>query len=397
MLDAMTLEHMGEGPILIALSGGGDSVALLHLLTECVGATRPRGVIVDHKLREGSGADAQRALQIAQDAGVAARVVELNWSGVANRAHEAARRARYAALCTAAREMGARVIVTGHTRDDQAETVLMRASRGSGLRGLAGMRAFAPAPAWPEGRGLWVARPLLQARRAELRDYLSARRLPWIEDPANENQVFGRVRARGLLAEMEEAGLDSMRFAALAERLRPLIDAVDAEASALIAEVATFDEGEIGVARLTGADLVKQRALEVLIMAASGEERGPTAAQVETIARDIDRPEFIGATVAGAWIARRGERLVIRRDPGALTGRADGVPPPMPLALEPGREAVWDGRVALTANETGWSVVFDGAPQLQRGQERRPLAAAAPQWLLRERVQHVLAVFAPEN
>jgi tRNA(Ile)-lysidine synthase len=394
MLDPLTIERMdGEEPILIALSGGGDSVALLHLLTEHLGAARLRAAVVDHKLREGSVADAHKAAEIARGVGVEAHVLDLRWPETGNRAHEAARTLRYAALCQIARELGARIIATGHTRDDQAETVFLRASRGSGMRGLAGMRAFASAPSWPEGRGLGVARPLLSARRKELRDFLAARRAAWIEDPANENEIHARVRARRTLADLEREGLDPMRLAVLAERLRPHVDAIDEAAAALIGDVATFDEDEIVFDRSIwrGEAAVRQRALDVLIAAAAGGERGASPSQVGSLSEVLDRPDFSGATLGGAWLRPRADRIVIARDPGALTGRADGAAPVPPLRLAPGEEAVWDGRVALGLDEPGWSVVFNGrSPELRRGEERRPLAAASPHWLLRKRVQHLL-------
>lgn len=384
---------MGEGPILVALSGGGDSVALLHLLTDRFGAARLSAAIVDHKLREGSAADARKAADIAASLGVSASILDLSWEEGANRAHEAARRARYAALCDEARRRGARLIATGHTRDDQAETVLLRGARGSGMRGLAGMRAFAPAPVWPEGRGLWLARPLLGARRTELRAYLKSRNAAWLEDPANENEIHARVRARRTLAELARDGLDPMRLAALAERVQPLAADIDQRAALIIGDAVSFDGEEITLdrAKWRGEDVVRQRALYALVAAAAGAERGPAPAQIESLAAALEQSDFAGATLAGAWLQPRGARIVIRRDPGALTGRADGVAPIPPLLLPHGRETVWDGRVALTAAEPGWAVVFDGrAPQLQRAAERRPLAAAAPHWLIRERVRHVL-------
>lgn len=393
MLEPRTIERMGEGPVVIALSGGGDSVALLHLLHERLDAARLHAAVVDHRLREGSGGDASKAAEIAAQLGVDVDILALDWPEQANRGHEMARELRYATLCEHARKLGARVIATGHTRDDQAETVLLRGARGSGLRGLAGMRAFAPAPLWPKGRGLWVARPLLHVRRRDLRAYLDAREARWIEDPANENLAFARVRARRTLAQLERDGFDPMRLAALAERLQDHAAAVDAAAAQLIGEAVLFDGEEIVLDRTAwrGHALVKERALEALIMAASGERRGPSPAQLERLRAGLEASRFPGATLAGAWLQPRAAGVLIRRDPGALTGRADGTAPIAPLALAMGEPVTWDNRVALTASEPGWSVVLeDRAPVLRRGGERRPLAAAAPQWLLRERVKHVL-------
>jgi|CXWL01.1.fsa_nt_gi tRNA(Ile)-lysidine synthase len=402
MLDRLTIERLeaaaGAGPILIALSGGGDSTALLHLLAERLGPSRLRAIIVDHALRAGAAGDACRAQAFAQALGVAAEIITLTWPNGPKRAQQDARAARYRALCTVARRFGASVIAVGHTRDDQAETVFLRAARGSHWRGLAGMRAFAPPPVWPEGRGLVLARPLLQCRRVALRELLAARGAEWIEDPANSNLIFARVRVRQRLAEMECAGLAPMRFAALAECLAPFAIAVEDAASALIRGAVTF---EAGAARLTlalwcGPDPVRQRALSVVLAAAGGQEREAPAEQIAALEAQLTTASFKGATLAGVWLKPSGGHVWLRRDGGALLGRADGTPAAAALPLDQGGECVWDRRLALRARAPGWALVADiSGPVLVRGAQRVPLAGAQDiadtNWLLAAHVDHLLA------
>lgn len=401
MLDRRTIERAfrknGDAPLVVALSGGGDSVALLHLLVEGFGAVRIRALIVDHGLRGGSAADAARAHGSARALGVAGDILKLNWPHGPKRAQQAARRARYAALCDAARALGASVIALGHTADDQAETVLMRAANGSRWRGLAGMSAFAPAPVWPEGRGVFLARPLLAVRRVTLRAYLKERDASWIEDPANANPAFERVRMRAKLAEMEERGFDPMRLAGLARKLGALAEKVDEEALVLIAQAARFDAGriEVNIAAWRGEAEARRRALAVLIMAVAGGERAPDAAAVEQMEASFVSGDLNAAALAGAVLRRKDQLIRVERDRGAVRGRADGPSPLAPLPLDPNRENIWDGRLALTAPAPGWRVeaAEDGGPIFASANARLPAAEAAdfkPSWLLKDHVNHLL-------
>jgi tRNA(Ile)-lysidine synthase len=359
MLDPVTIERMrawtGEKPVLLALSGGGDSVALLHLLAAELSVGRVRAAIVDHALREGSAADAQRARSLADALGVKAEVLTLSW-GEGRRSQQAARLGRYRLLCDHARALGLSVIAAAHTADDQAETVLMRARAGSSWRGLAAMATFAYAPIWPEGRGVALARPILGARREALRDWLRAQNAAWIEDPANANLEFERVRIRARLAELGAVGLDPMRLAQLARRLRARAAAIDEAAQALIERAVRLEDHAIRLSRKawTAPRQVRLRALAVLLAAAAGAAREPSSPDVDDLETAICRPGFPGATLAGAWIAPAAEGVMLTRDPGAVVGRSGGQAPAAAIELPAGREVVWDGRLAVTAAAPGW-------------------------------------------
>jgi len=187
-------EHglVGRGDrVLIAVSGGPDSTALLHALVKLAPRLGVTLVVasVDHGLRPESAGEAKEVKRRCQRLGVGCEVVEVNLRK-ARRPHvslqEAARDARLAALETAAARLGCAKVALGHTADDQAETVLFRILRGTGIAGLAGI---------PYQRGLFV-RPLLDVRRAELLAYLARRKVDFFSDPSNANRRYTRSRIR---------------------------------------------------------------------------------------------------------------------------------------------------------------------------------------------------------
>jgi tRNA(Ile)-lysidine synthase len=405
LLDEGTIQRIDEispaAPILIALSGGGDSTALLHLMRDRFGAGRLIAVVIDHALREGSMADAARAAAFAKALGVRTEVVTLTWPDGPKRAQASAREARHRALCAAAKRAAAAVIAIGHTSDDQAETILMRAAAGSSWRGLAGMRAIAPAPVWPEGRGLLIARPLLGARRADLRAYLRARGADWIEDASNENIAFARVRVRERLARLEAAGLAAARLVNLAAKLRPIVDGVEADAARLILDAARIADGAVmlELSAWVGGLETRRRALSALIAAVSGAAReiGADAAAPLEARLNLD---FEGATLGGARLRRKAGAIVIERVKGALLGRAGGAAALPNLALPVGVESIWDNRLALVANEEGWSAAPapGEGPVLTKSEACHSLAEATAcglvtaRWLTKERIAHSFAV-----
>lgn len=192
------------GRVLAAVSGGGDSVALLHLLQRVArGLSLTVGVAhLDHGLRAGSAGDRRFVETLARDAGLPCHSDRRPVRALRRRdesPEEAARRVRRGFLCEVAAAAGYERVAVGHNLDDQAETILMRLARGAGATALTGMAASGPGP---------FVRPLLGIERAELRRYLERRDRPWREDPSNADLSFDRNRLRRRVMPVIEAALN---------------------------------------------------------------------------------------------------------------------------------------------------------------------------------------------
>ena len=393
-------EAVSDGaPLLVGLSGGGDSTALLLALAQRYPG-RVHALVVDHALRVGSAEEAAAAAEAAKRIAVPCDVRRLSWptteksqSAASKPGHAALRRARHAALYDHARALGACCIALGHTADDQAETILMRAARGSDWQGLAGMRAFAPAPIWPEGRGLWIMRPFLHVSRESLREALRARGTRWIEDPSNQDARFARPRARAALANAPRQ--ISARLASLADKFGARAEALDLAAGRLIAAHVAFEAGDIHVLAPALRGVAGARALAVLVAAAGASEAAISLREAATLRTRMARESAV--SLAGATVRATERGLRLTRDIGAVRGRADGARPLPTLSLERGEEAIWDNRLALTPSASGW-VVEPGAragPVLTRnGAPYRERTGVEPEvrqnWLLKERAAHLL-------
>jgi len=316
-------------PIAIALSGGGDSLALLLAAADWAARAGRQLIVVtvDHRLRPESAAWTEACAAAAARLGLAFR--PLAWTGdkPTTGLPAAARAARHALLADAARDIGARVILVGHTADDVLEARLMRQAGSTTPE----PREWSPSPIWPQGRGLFLLRPLLGVRRAKIRAWLSARGETWIEDPANADAAYARPRARQ----------------ALARGAAP--EAVEARASAtalaLAARADTAAGFEIDRAILRAAEFAAvARFAAAACLCAAGTARPPGRAKVERLAERLAAPLDFTASLAGARVEARGDIARFQREPGeaARGGLA-------PLSLQPGDAGVWDGRFEIMA------------------------------------------------
>jgi tRNA(Ile)-lysidine synthase len=252
-------------PVLVACSGGADSVALAAALAfeGRAAGVQVGGVTVDHGLQAGSAERAVRTAALLRELGLAPVLTVPVAVGEHGGPEAAARSARYAALSAAAEEHGARVAL-GHTLDDQAETVLLGLGRGSGPRSVAGMVELRAAA----GVSWW--RPLLGVRRATAREACADQGLPVWDDPWNADPAYTRVRLRTevlpLLEEVLGGGV-APALARTATLLREDLDALDALAAAELA--ALDDDGGLPAARLSALpDAVRRRVLRGWLSAA---------------------------------------------------------------------------------------------------------------------------------
>lgn len=310
--------------IVIAVSGGSDSTALLLLTRDwrerAAPSMRILAATVDHGLRPESAAEAEAVAALCARLGV--NHVTLRWTGAkpATGLQAAAREARLRLLAEAAESAGSDVVLTGHTLDDQIETIAMRAGRGPGV-GLAGM-----APATLVDGRVWIVRPLLGTRRDALRAFLRGRGTGWIDDPSNENPAFERVRQRRLAPSVDPA-----KISAAAQERSDLAG----RAAALLDRHATLPSR--GLVRLDPAFVdapdrdAAVHAFRALLAALGGAEHLPDLARSAALFGRLRAP--CRATLSRAVADARRAGVFLHRESRGL---------PRPAAAADG--AIWDGR-----------------------------------------------------
>jgi tRNA(Ile)-lysidine synthase len=346
------LDPVSSAPVAVALSGGGDSLALLLLAADwCAAHRRPLlALTVDHGLNPASGGWTALAGEAAGRAGAAWRA--LRWEGPKPSAGlpAAARVARHRLLAQAAREAGAGVLLTGHTRDDVLEGELMRAGD---VPGLGRLREWSPSPVWPDGRDLFLLRPLLGAGRADLRAWLRARGEVWLDDPANEDLRSARARAR-----REISG-------------SVLLPSTVEKAAAVPAGGEVLADGRIVLSRqdLSG------RLLSAALLCAAGTDRPPRGEPLARLQGRLQAGGPVQATLAGARLVSGEATVQIGRDAGErLRGGL------APVALAQNIPTIWDGRFELTAAEPGWTAAALGGLMARLPAPERHRLKLIPAW-----------------
>jgi tRNA(Ile)-lysidine synthase len=342
--DLLFADLADQPAVVLAVSGGPDSTALM-LLAARWRTRRRRGpklfaVTVDHGLRAQARREARDVARLARRLGIAHRT--LRWSGAkpSSGLQERAREARYRLIAAAAERAGATCVLTAHTVDDQAETILFRMARGSGLTGLAGMarvRPLAtPAPLGhaarrkaSEGANLFLVRPLLDVAKARLVATVRGAKIDCADDPSNRDPRFTRARLRALMPALAGEGLDARRFALFARRVRRAEAAIEfavAAAASALSEGSWPAQGRIVLDAEGFAGLPAEVALRLLgrAIARVGDEGPVQLGKLESLAEALTaasgRPVRFRRTLAGAMVTLERVRIAIERAPARRKG-----------------------------------------------------------------------------
>lgn len=328
------LHAQGVRSLGVAVSGGGDSLALLDLavpLARGLGL-RLEAATVDHRLRPEAADEARAVARYCAGQGVPHEILIWDGSAALGNIQAAARAGRYQALASWAQRRGLARVMIAHNIEDLAETFLIRLGRAAGLDGLAAM-----APCFTRD-GVQFTRPLLAVPGADLRAHLMARGLPWAEDPGNQDSHYTRVKMRRLLADLSQAGITAQ---AIAHSARALSDS-RAWIERLVAEAwearVTVQGGDLLIRALPGDEEAARRLLIAALQIVGGSAWTPRHRALQDLRDRL--AEQKRHTLAGCLITRQGEALRISREYQRVHA----------LTAPPG--AWWDNRWRITGPDT---------------------------------------------
>jgi tRNA(Ile)-lysidine synthase len=333
--DRLFADLANERALVLAVSGGADSTALLYLLARWRKRHKPspqlHAVTIDHGLRPRSRREASGVKRMAAQLGVVHRTMRWTGEKPATGLQEKARAERYRLLLAAAHKAGARCVITAHTLDDQAETVLMRLLRGSGPAGLCAM-----ARATPLG-DVTLLRPLMEIPKRRLVATLEQQGIGFADDPSNRDPRFTRARLRSLMPALAEEGLDAPRLAVLARRLRRSEAAIEAIVDAAADRLfpAGWPAGrpialDAGALRVLPSE-VRLRLIGRAI-ASTGDEGPIELRKLEDLVAALDpvmrepAPARFRRTLAGAMVTLGAGSVRVERAPPRSRPKAPGTP-----------------------------------------------------------------------
>ena len=329
--------HLDCAPehIVLAVSGGADSMALLALGAEAFPG-RVTVLTINHQLRDEAADEATFVQATCQSLGIPHHTLVWAESASAQASsgnlQQQARDARYQLMTNWCRSNGASVLVTAHHRSDQAETVLQNLSRASGVDGLAGM------PHLRDLDGIKLLRPLLGVTKNELEALCKARGIDWVEDPSNQDDTYNRVKWRKAAGRLAELGLTEAGLTQTAGHMARAKSALDYYARLLISDAAQLDRfGGVTLHRdpLFAAPAETQlRALARILTAVGGRAHRPDVGQLAALLAELSSGEM-KCTLGGAIVSLKSDRITFRREARHL---------PSDITISKPSRLFWDDR-----------------------------------------------------
>ncbi|MEM1086268.1 MAG: tRNA lysidine(34) synthetase TilS [Pseudomonadota bacterium] len=295
--------------VTVAVSGGGDSMAMLHALRPWAKAnhTQLTALSVDHRLRKESADEAAFVAAVCKEHSLDHKT--LTWDNP-KRSQNLARQARHRLLAKAAFDLKSNYLFMGHTLSDVLETYVMREMRESEPSKAVGPMPVSISPVWPEGRGLLILRPLLFQTRSVLREWLRGKGYTWVEDPTNTDERYERPRIRKSLSHDQGFATE------------PILNALERRASneapmATILRVCAETCDPYGLIRTpaTSPKSLLAELFSILIPAAAGTDRIPKAHARKDAASMLKTEKGHRLTLGGAWLQRSADEILIGRDP----------------------------------------------------------------------------------
>ena len=315
--------------IAVALSGGADSLCLTLLMQQWCekNGYRLTAITIDHQLRKESAAEAQAVHLQLEKKGIRHQILVWKHPLLTSGIEEKAREARYGLLSGFCRQAGIPFLLTAHTKNDQAETFLLRLSKGSGPDGLAGIK-----PVF-KTRGIVLIRPFLNFTKEEIIGFLKKAGQKWIEDPSNQNKDFARVRLRKKRETLEKMGLTLSGLAKSIGRLNETREFLEAETEKAVSFCAVIDpKGHAFIEEekfFTLPTFLQKRVLVRLFFLIGGKKYAPSWEKTGKLLSVLP-PK---ATLGGCLFLRRPEGIFICKEPARIEKEK---------ALFPGEAVLWD-------------------------------------------------------
>lgn len=337
----------------VAVSGGPDSMALAFLVRNWLPPSTPlKALIIDHRLRSSSSQEAEDTKKNLALLEIDSLILPWIHAPIQSRIHLSARRARYALLLNACQEFNLKTLLLAHHRDDQAETILMRFAKGSGVDGLSGM------PKDRTTEGIRLLRPFLECAKERLVATCVAHDIPYVLDPSNSSSLYARGRLRRVMPLLEKEGLTVETLCDLGNRAREVKDALDVLTQTFLDQFVTMDV--FGVIKIVRAPLSKSpraiiRRVFVASMRALNHHAYPPMYEGLTQILDevmVDAPSQ-PRTLYGCLINALPDRIVVLRELAPIVDCPK---------INPGETVVFDERWRVSLSQSALPAAYEVRP-----------------------------------